>query len=93
MKPKTGKSLKQRLIEQAGKERQNLSILLSGASLFFLGMGLIYYSEHYFDSSLLQEITALIGLLFAAAGGILGAIGYLCLSVLRIFKFINDDKD
>ena len=85
------KSLKKRLIEQAGKERQNLNILLSGASLFFFGMGLIYYSEHYLSSSLIQEISALIGLLFSFIGGILGAIGYICLSILRIFKIINDD--
>ncbi|OMH39203.1 hypothetical protein BGP75_04990 [Motiliproteus sp. MSK22-1] len=68
-----------------------MNILLSGASLFFLGIGLIFYSEHFLNSSLLQEISALIGLLFSAAGGILAAVGYICLSILRIFKFINDD--
>ncbi len=87
------KRLKRRLLEQAGKERQNLSLLLFGASLFFSGIGLIYYSEHYVGSSLTQELMALAGLLLALIGGILAAVGYLSLSLLRIFKFINDDKE
>ncbi|MEH6625962.1 MAG: hypothetical protein V7739_05940 [Motiliproteus sp.] len=85
------KRLKKLLIDQAGKERQNLTILLTGASIFFMGIGLIYYAEHAFNSSLKQEFCALAGLLFATIGGILAAIGYLSLSILRIFKFINDD--
>ncbi len=86
------KRLKQLLIEQAGKERQNLTLLLIGASIFFLGIGIIYYAEHYFSSSLKQELCALAGLLFSIIGAILAATGYLSLSILRIFKFINDDK-
>ncbi|MCW8885872.1 MAG: hypothetical protein OQK12_11555 [Motiliproteus sp.] len=85
--------LKKRLLEQAGKERQNLTLLLTGASIFFLGIGLVFYSEHFFFSSLKQELTALAGLAFATIGAILAATGYISLSVLRIFKIINDDKD
>ncbi len=84
--------LKQFLLKQAGKERQNLNLMLSGASLFFPGMALIYYSEHFVSNSLTGELTALAGLMFAGAGAILAALGYISLSILRIFKFFNDDK-
>ena len=81
------------LLAQADHQRRNLTLVLTGTSVVFMGLALVYYAEHRLTVSLQQELTALIGLLFIAGGGILAALGYLALSLLRIFKFIHDDND
>ncbi|RDE18116.1 hypothetical protein DV711_18545 [Motiliproteus coralliicola] len=81
------------LTRQTENPRRNLNRVLAGATLFFAGLGLIYYAEKALPSSLTQEITALVGLACLAGGGILAAIGYLSLSLLRIIRFISNDPD
>lgn len=83
--------LRKKLLSQAGPERQSLSRLLTGSGLFFLGMGLIYYSEHYAANSLAGELTALTGLCFAILGGGIAALGYIGLSLGRLLRFIRND--
>jgi len=39
-----------------------------------------------------RELLALCGLILAGAGSILAAFGYLCLSLLRLYRFLNDDR-
>ncbi|WP_207062349.1 hypothetical protein [Motiliproteus sp. SC1-56] len=84
--------LKRWLLAQAGQHRRNLNLVLYGAATCFAGLGLVYFSEHHLSPSLEQELTALAGLLLTATGVIVAALGYVALSILRIFKFIDDDN-
>ena len=49
----------------------------SGMMLFFLGAGILYYSEQVFDGSLARELQALTGL-------VLGGIGFLTVLTAQI---------
>ena len=86
-------ALKDFLLRQADQQRRNLNWVLGGATLFFIGLALVYYAEQQLPSSTAQELTALAGLLCLLIGGILAACGYISLSILRIFRFIQDDDE
>lgn len=85
--------LKRWLRSRAEKQRQNLHLVLGGASVCFVGLALIYYAEQALADSLHRELVALAGLAFTATGVILAATGYIGLSLLRILQFIGDDHD
>lgn len=87
------KRFQQWLAHQTDDPRRNLNRVLAGATVFFIGLALIYYAEKALPSSLAQEITALGGLACLVGGGILAAIGYLSLSLLRIIRFLSNDPD
>ncbi|WP_067986888.1 hypothetical protein [Neptuniibacter pectenicola] len=84
--------LKRWLYRRADNPKQNLILLGSGFVIFFFGVLILGTAEFVLKSSLSQEILALIGLIILSAGIILAAIGYISLSVLRIIRFISDDK-
>ena len=84
--------LKKWLYQQADNPKQNLTILGIGFVVFFVGVLILVTTEFALKSSLSQEILALIGLIILCTGIILAAFGYLSLSVLRIIRFISDDK-
>ncbi|MFT6916343.1 MAG: hypothetical protein ACJAWL_002677 [Motiliproteus sp.] len=85
--------LKAFLLRQTDNPRRSLNWVLTGALLFFIGLGLIFYAEKQLSSSLHQELTAVLGLVCMSFGGILAASGYISLSILRIFRFINDESN
>lgn len=80
-----------RLKKQLKEERLNVRWLLMGASVFFIGMGLIYYSEHFLSSSLQQEMVALGGLLLLGCGALVAAVGYSLVLLNRLGIFNDDD--
>lgn len=84
-------NIKKRLKAQLAEEFQNLRWLMLGASIFFLGMGLIYFSEYYLAGSLQKELTALFGIVFLAAGGFVAGTAYLLLLINRLGIFPHDD--
>ncbi len=85
--------LKARLVKQADNVQQNLIWLLSGFGLCMLGLFLVVMAEFLFGQSLKQELVALLGLIMVVAGILLAATGYISLSLLRIFRFLqNEDK-
>jgi len=86
------RGLKRRLLARADKPRQNLTLLLAGFSLFVLGCGLVVLTEWLMADGWQRELLALCGLILAGAGSILAAFGYLCLSLLRLYRFLNDDR-
>ena len=86
-------TLKRWLKHRADNPRQNLVIFGIGFVTFFIGVLILGAAEFALKSSIAQEILALIGLIILSAGIILAAVGYLSLSVLRIIRFISDDKN
>lgn len=84
--------LKRWLYRRADNPKQNLVILGVGFVAFFVGLLILGTAEFAFKSSVSQEILGLIGLIILSAGIILAAIGYISLSVLRIIRFISDEK-
>ena len=85
--------LKAHLRERAENPRGNLRLLLSGAFMFFAGLGGIMLAQHGLPPSLKAEILALAGLILLSLGSILALYGYLSLSLLRIWHFLDDDDD
>ncbi|MFC6671416.1 hypothetical protein [Marinobacterium aestuariivivens] len=80
------------LLARADKPRQNLSLLLAGFGLFAPGLGLVLLAERLLQDSWQRELLALLGLILVGTGSILAAFGYLCLSLLRLYRFLNDDR-
>lgn len=85
--------LKTRLLKQADKVQQNLMLLLIGFATCLLGLLMVLMAEYWFGQSLQQEIVALFGLILVGVGVIIAATGYISLSLLRLMKFIQKDRD
>lgn len=85
--------LKQWMYKRAENPRQNLVILGIGFATFFVGFVVLGCAEYAMQSSVLQEMVALLGLIIIVAGIILAAFGYLSLSVLRILRIMFKDND
>lgn len=83
--------LRLRLIRRADNVKQNLTILLVGIGIFMLGFVILVVAQFLLQESLPREIIALIGLIIAICGAIVAAFGYICLSILRIFRFLLTD--
>ena len=84
--------IKRWLYRRADNYQQNLKLLISGFGLLVLGGLLIVGSEFFLTQSLWQELLALFGLGLAGLGIIFAAFGYICLSVLRIFRILSTDQ-
>ncbi len=87
-----GTKLHQWLLQRADQHTRNLAIFSVGAVVFFAGIGIILYGENRLTPSLGQEVIVLIGFLLATLGGLAAIIGYLSLSLLRFFRFVNREK-
>ncbi|GGC05276.1 hypothetical protein GCM10011352_34310 [Marinobacterium zhoushanense] len=74
---------------RADSPRQNFTLLLSGFSLFTLGLALVGAGQYLFPPGLNAELIALGGLILIGGGIILASFGYLSLSVLRILSFLD----
>jgi len=85
------KQLKQFLLRRADNPQQNLKILIAGFLTFVLGGALVVSSEFLLMRSFFQESLALLGLILMGGGLILAALGYISLSVLRLFRFFNNE--
>lgn len=81
------------LRHRAQDPRRNLRLLLSGAGLFFSGVGGIGFAQYALPPGLKAELLALAGLILVSAGSILALTGYLSLSVLRIWHILDDDDE
>ncbi|WP_293268686.1 hypothetical protein [Neptunomonas sp.] len=89
----TWRTVKRRLVKQADNFQQNLILLISGFGLCMLGILLITIAEFMFGQSLQQELVALFGMALVIIGILLAVTGYICLSILRLFRFLISDED
>ena len=83
--------LKVIIAKRADNYQQNLKILITGFLLFVIGGTAVLVAEFLPGTSLAQEIAAFIGLVLIAFGIVTAAFGYICLSLLRLFRFLMDD--
>ncbi|KEA64729.1 hypothetical protein ADIMK_1182 [Marinobacterium lacunae] len=81
--------IRQWLHARADNPRQNFTFLLTGFSLFALGLALVGAGQYLFAPGIDGELVALAGLILIGGGIILAAVGYLSLSVLRIFSILD----
>ncbi|MBY4678034.1 hypothetical protein [Marinobacterium arenosum] len=86
------KPLKRWLQRRADNYQQNIRLLITGFVLFAVGGGLVVAGEFLLRPSLMQELLALLGLILLGGGLILALLGYLSLSLLRLFRFFNDES-
>ncbi|MFD1382238.1 hypothetical protein ACFQ45_02595 [Rhodanobacter aciditrophus] len=63
--------------------------LIQGGLLFAFGVLMIFVANNLLIESLQQEIIALVGLILAALGVLWSLVGYLSMSVLRIYHMLN----
>lgn len=87
------KRLRRWLHNRASQPRQNFALLINGFFIFAAGVAIILYAQYGLHDSLSAEFAALGGIIVAAAGILLATFAYLCLSVLRIFTFLDSDDD
>lgn len=64
--------------------------LLQGGLVFLFGSLILIISERMINDSVQQELVALLGIIVAGAGLLLALLGYLSMSVLRIYHMINN---
>lgn len=64
--------------------------LIQGGLLFAFGVLVIFVADKVIMPSVYQEIIAGFGLLIAAAGVLWSLIGYLSMSVLRIYHMLKN---
>lgn len=83
--------LKVWLLKRAANPRANLLLLIIGAGIFFIGAATIVWADHNMPVSLKQELVGLAGMVMVVGGGVTALTGYIGLSILRLFKFFNDD--
>lgn len=69
--------------------RQAFARLIQGGLLFVFGSLILIMSDRVLASSHSQEILALFGIIISSIGIIWTLIGYLSMSVLRIYHMIN----
>lgn len=85
--------IKYQLQLRAVKSQQNFNLILIGFALTLLGIGLVMGGEYIVSDSLHREIIAFIGVVTIATGCFLAAIGYLSMSLLRIFYVITKEDE
>lgn len=69
--------------------KQALVKIIQGALLFVFGSLILIMSDRVIAPSHQQEILALFGVVIASTGALWTLIGYLSMSVLRIYNMIN----
>ncbi|MDK2779129.1 MAG: hypothetical protein KYX62_15860 [Pseudomonadota bacterium] len=79
------------LLERANKDRENLRLFVIGAFVFFTGLAVVVLADRMMLPSLKQEILVLCGLFVTGVGGILAAMGYIALGILRIIRLTSRD--
>ncbi|OUS38045.1 hypothetical protein A9R01_03910 ['Osedax' symbiont bacterium Rs2_46_30_T18] len=91
------KTFRQRLTlalqKQAVKTQQNLSLILIGFFMSLLGIGLVMGGEFLVYNLLHRELLALAGVIIIATGCVLALVGYLSMSLLKIFYVITKDDE
>ena len=80
-----------RLQQQAVKTQQNLSLILIGFFMSLLGIGLVMGGEFLVYNILHRELVALAGVIIIGIGCLLALVGYLSMSLLKIFYVITKD--
>ena len=64
--------------------------LLQGGLIFLFGSLILILSERMISDSIQQELMAILGIIVAAVGILLALLGYLSMSVLRLYHIINN---
>ncbi|WP_460757281.1 hypothetical protein [Marinomonas epiphytica] len=67
--------------------------MVQGGLIFLFGALIIMVSDKVITSSISQEVLALFGLIVSGAGILWTLIGYLSMSVLRLYHMISKKDD
>lgn len=82
-------SLHKAAMKLGNNPRLALMKMIQGGLIFSFGVLMIFVSDRVLTDSIPQELIALFGLIIAGAGVIWTLIGYLSMSILRIYHMIN----
>lgn len=87
------RSLHQLAIKLGNNPKLAIMKMVQGGLIFLFGALIIMVSDKVISSSISQEILALFGLMVSAAGILWTLIGYLSMSVLRLYHMISKKDD
>ena len=76
-------------IKLGNNPRLAIMKMVQGGLVFLFGSLMIMVSDNVLSDSLSQEIIAFCGLVFAAAGVLWTLVGYLSMSVLRLYHMMS----
>ncbi len=85
--------IKRQLQLRAVNTQQNFVLILIGFALTLLGIGLVMGGEYIVSDAFHRELVALAGVVIIGIGCLSAAIGYLSMSLLRIFYVITKDDE
>ena len=87
-------SLRKKLHKLAMKLGNNPKLafarLLQGGLVFLFGSLILILSERIISASIQQELVAVLGIFVASSGILLALLGYVSMSVLRLYHIINN---
>lgn len=66
-----------------------LKKIIQGGLILLFGILIVITADRVIAESIIQEIIALLGLIIAGAGALWALIGYLSISVFRIYNIIK----
>ncbi len=88
-------SLRQKIVAWLAKRgedhKNNLQLVVIGAGVFFVGAGILVWTEKSVPSSVQQELIAVGAIILCFVGCVTALTGYLGLSIFRLIKFFRDD--
>lgn len=86
---KTKSRLHKLAMKLGNNPRLALIKMIQGGLLFAFGVLMIMVSNQVLSDSIPQELIALLGLIIAGIGVLWTLVGYLSMSVLRLYNMIN----
>ncbi|MEL0636024.1 MULTISPECIES: hypothetical protein [Marinomonas] len=86
---KTKSRLHKLAMKLGNNPRLALIKMIQGGLLFAFGVLMIMVSNQVLSDSIPQELIALVGLIIAGIGVLWTLVGYLSMSVLRLYNMIN----
>jgi len=84
------KQLHQLALRLGNNPKLAFSRLLQGILVFLFGALILIISDRVLTNSLQQEMIALLGVIIAGIGVIMTLVGYLSMSLLRLYHMINN---
>ena len=84
------KQLPQLALRLGNNPKLAFARLLQGILVFLFGALILIISDRVLTNSLQQEMIALLGVIIAGIGVIMTLVGYLSMSLLRLYHMINN---
>ncbi|MBV1915822.1 MAG: hypothetical protein KUG72_10580 [Pseudomonadales bacterium] len=79
------------LQELINNPRHHVILFMVGASIFFIGLGLVLVAGQFMPEGEMAEWVALLGLVVLAVGALVASVFYIVLLLSRLWKVFSRD--